>query len=640
MLPEFGHIFLIAGVTLSCVVAFLGGLSWNLAPSWFFSHVTPRLDRAVLSIFILLMFSFCFLTIAFYLDDFSVLYVAQHSNSALPTPFKIAAVWGGHEGSFLFILWALCAWAALLALRGKALPCGFKSVSLLILCALIALLGLYCLWLSNPFLRQIPAPLEGRDLNPMLQDIGLIFHPPLLYLGYIGFAVPFSFAVAALITQSPPSVWVFYSRLWTGPAWGCLSGGIALGAWWAYKELGWGGWWFWDPVENASLLPWLSATALLHCQIATQRNALINWTLLLSLFTFSLTLLGTFIVRSGVLTSVHAFAAAPSRTQGLFGILALVSFGSLWLFAFKAPALLKDEEQEISVKNPVFFFLCGSALLVCMTFVVLIGTFYPLFYASLGKGTLSVGAPYFNALFTPLALGVALLAGIATLRDKMPPARMIFCALALFLASALLTFSFSERYKGDFSFVVMGCLFVCFYLVVGAFCGGLKKQKAPMIFGHLGLACVIMSAAVLSQYSDEISVRMQEEDVVTLGPYQITHLKRRWHIGPNYSAEQILFSVLKDDGSLKELVAEKRHYAVRNRQMSEAGIAQDGFSDIYVTLGTKLDRQTHAVRMQFKPLMGLLWTGGGLMMLSGLLIATHATRRFHQNKKKRRKTAC
>lgn len=639
MFPELGHLLLIAGVATSFVSSLIALFSLHNLRGATAPIYTLSVWSALIS-FSLILSSIVILGHGFISDDFSIAYVAQHSNRSLPDLFKIAAVWGGHEGSFLFMLLSLSGWNALLALQGKSLPTAFKTASLAVLSGLVVLLGVYCLLLSNPFIRQLPALLEGRDLNPMLQDIGLIFHPPLLYFGYIGFAAPLAFSVSALITQTPPAKWVQTSRQWTASAWAFLTAGIAIGAWWAYKELGWGGWWFWDPVENASLLPWLSATALLHCLIATQRdNALIAWSLLLSISTFSLSILGTFIVRSGVLTSVHAFASDPQRGTGLLIILMIVLLSSLLLFAFKAPQFCENEQQRIILGSRAFSMMCGAALLVTMALIVMIGTFYPMIYSSLSLGTLSVGAPYFNSLFVPIALVSGLLAAFSSLAIKIKPTVLLIACLIIIVASAALSFWLANLYHVDFSFAVMLAISVAIALILSAstrtrqsLSAQCLKQtptnksflargsaRGAMCIGHIGLALVFVSAAVMGEYSDEISLKMRKGASVNLGPYSITHQGNTWHIGPNYTAEQIPFLVRTNEITQAIITPEKRHYTARSLTMSEAGIWRDGLSDIYITLGNKFDANNYAVRVQFKPLVNLLWIGAGLIIITGFM---------------------
>lgn len=638
MLAELGHVFLIAGVATSLVSVVVTALSLAIISKKADAPTTPssgmRQIATLSSFFAVMAFALIFLATlllahAFIRDDFSIAYVAQHSNSALPNAFKIAAVWGGHEGSFLFMLLTLSGWSALLAWRGNSLPIGYKTTVMTVLAGLVVLFGGYCLWLSNPFVRQIPAVLEGRDLHPMLQDIGLIFHPPLLYLGYIGFAVPFAFSVAAMITNTPPSTWVANSRRWTTSAWALLTAGIAVGSWWAYHELGWGGWWFWDPVENASLLPWLTATALLHCLIATQRdNALIGWTLLLSIATFSLSILGTFIVRSGVLISVHAFGSDPLRGTGLLIIVAIVLLISLLLFATKASALCNNEPRHIAFASREFWMMCGAALLVTMALIVMLGTFYPMIYASLGLGTLSVGAPYFNSLLVPLALVLGLLAAFGSLTVKIQSPQLLALSIAIILSSAAFSWWLATIYAVDFSFTVMLAIMVATALSLSAInaiittsIAGKTVRLTAMFFGHVGLALLILGAAIMSQYSNEISMKMRQGISVNVGPYTLTHQQKSWHIGPNYTAERRTFSVDNKGGRLGVVSPEKRHYTVRTMDMSEAGILSDGLSDIYVTLGTKFDADNYAVRVQSKPLVKLLWFGSAMMMFAGFLSA-------------------
>lgn len=619
MLAEIGHFLLILGIATTMVATLVSGYSMLQKSNSSFSGTVSRLITAG---FFATLSATIILAVCFYLDDFSVRYIAQHSNSALPAVFKIAAVWGGHEGSFLFMVLALSGWSALVA-RDKKAPVNYANATSFVLSATVTLLGMYCLWLSNPFLRQIPTPLEGRDLNPMLQDVGLVLHPPLLYLGYVGFAVPFAFAVAALLTNTQAKIWVRQCRQWTLATWAFLTVGIAIGSWWAYHELGWGGWWFWDPVENASLLPWLTATALVHCLVVTERhNKLVGWTLLLAIVTFALSILGTFIVRSGVLTSVHAFAADPNRGTGLLLILMVLLLPALSLFSFRAPLLTKDNAPITGWNNLSLWMMIAAGLLSSMMLIVMLGTFYPMVYAAMGLGTLSVGTPYFNSLFVPLVILAAFSASYSAVRHLAKRRIGAFFLTVSFVALAA-NYALSHLYQTPFSFIVLLAILAALLLLVSSayvLVTQARQYKVwVMVLGHAGLAITLLGATLLSGFSTETSLKMTQSATVNLGPYTVTHQGSSWHIGPNYTAERITLSVNKDGTFLGLVTPEKRHYTVRTMNMSEAGVFRDNLSDVYVTLGSKFDANTYAVRVQIKPYVHLLWAGGFIMMLAGFI---------------------
>ncbi|MDD1779890.1 heme lyase CcmF/NrfE family subunit [Enterovibrio sp. ZSDZ35] len=630
MLAELGHFLFILGIASSCTAGLLA-----LLPARVLNSTDTIIEDfpAILSItaFVSMLMATLLLAYCFYADDFSVRYVAQHSNSALPIPFKLAAVWGGHEGSFLFMVLTLSGWTAIISTRLRDFSRAFRKANLATLCGLLSMLGIYCLFLSNPFLRDPTFPTAGRDLNPMLQDVGLIIHPPLLYLGYIGFAVPFSLSIAGIAAPIAIKKWAAVCRVWVSAAWAFLTAGIAVGAWWAYNELGWGGWWFWDPVENASLLPWLTATALLHCLIVTEKKqTLLPWSLLLAIVTFSLSILGTFIVRSGVLTSVHAFASDPMRGTGLLIIFTLVLIPALVFYAIRGPRLFVLQKSPTQIDSLSFFMLGAAGFLVSMMLIVMLGTFYPLIYNALGLGTLSVGAPYFNSLFVPLTLACAILAGSALLLR-----RKKHTILAIFLLSTgcgwAASIYLAKAYNTALSPLAMLSFSCAFFLVLTAVHSTLthtmRAKAFPMLLGHSGFAVAIVGATMLSTYSEELSLKMREGDRTVVGEYSVTHAGSSWHIGPNYTAERISFSLKTETKSSFSVAAEKRHYTVRTMNMSEAGIYGDGFNDIYITLGTKFDATTYAVRIQIKPGIPFLWLGACLMAMAGLSVVLGQVRR-------------
>ncbi|MGF1756732.1 heme lyase NrfEFG subunit NrfE [Photobacterium sagamiensis] len=633
MLPEVGHYALILGF----VFALMGGTIplYGLAKkdSYLIRYAWPLSYGAFFSVttaIVLLGYSFA-------VDDFSVAYIAHHSNSQLPQFFKVAAVWGGHEGSFLFWLFSLTGWAAAVAYYCRNKDEQFIGRVLVILALLAAAFSLFTLLASNPFLRIFPMPAEGRDLNPMLQDVGLIFHPPMLYLGYVGFAVSFAFALAALTTTSDtvsPASWARWSRPWTLSAWVFLTGGIALGSWWAYYELGWGGWWFWDPVENASLMPWLTGTALLHSLIITEkRKALTSWTLLLSIFTFSLSLLGTFIVRSGVLTSVHAFAVDPTRGLALLAILGVILLTSLTLFALRSGRYIKPVRFGFLSREAAF--LAGNSLFAVVTLTILLGTFYPMVFQAFGLGNISVGAPYFNSLFIPLSFLLFAFMGLAPLIrwHRASSDDFITRILAPMAVSVVLGVALSVMFEGGINLVVCIAFIMALWITLTSVQTLYMDQKSrkgwkfdrkccrqlAMVTAHVGVATALVGATLVSYYAEEVTNKMGPGDQLELGDYQFHYRDTELLIGPNYTAEQANIEVVQEGESLGMIEPQRRHYTVRTMNMSEPGILWSWHGDIYITLGEKLNRTDYAVRIQYKPFVRWLWLGGILMMLGGTL---------------------
>lgn len=566
--------------------------------------------------------SICLLAYSFVIDDFSVLYVAQHSNSFLPTFFKVAAVWGGHEGSLLFWVFSLALWAFSIAVINRHQKTQFISHVLVVMCLLILAFVLLTLFTSNPFLRIFPTPIEGRDLNPMLQDIGLIFHPPLLYLGYVGFSGVFAFAVAALCQPQSTFPWAKQSRGWALLAWTFLTTGIALGAWWAYYELGWGGWWFWDPVENASLLPWLTGTALLHSLIATdKRQALVRWSILLSVFTFSLSILGTFVVRSGVLTSVHAFAVDPTKGLSLLLVLSLCLIVPLTLFAnnfgrFKVGKIRSVYSREV-------LFLGLNSLFAVTTLTVLLGTFYPMIFEAFNLGKISVGAPYFNALFVPLSFMAFILMGSATFihwGKSLVSKKRLISAIIISLLFAIMMFVLLA--EGNDALVILILLATAWVMITPFvklhFLKHLFKSLA-MTIAHIGIAITAIGALLNAYYSEEISSKMGPGSEVMLGELSVKYTETQWVIGPNYSAEQAVLLITDKNGQVYHLNPQRRHYPVRVMNMSEPAIKSLWNKDVYITLGEKIDQTDYAVRIQKRAFTNWIWSGAILMMIGGLI---------------------
>lgn len=578
--------------------------------SWLFSYTA----------FIAVTTSICLLAYSFTADDFSVNYIAQHSNSQLPVFFKIAAVWGGHEGSLLFWVFSLSLWSAAIAFVNRNHNQAFISRVLIVLSLLTAAFGLFTLLGSNPFSRLFPVPMEGRDLHPMLQDVGLIFHPPLLYLGYVGFSGAFAFAVAALTMPDINIPWPQWSRSWTLAAWIMLTGGVALGSWWAYYELGWGGWWFWDPVENASLLPWLTGTALLHSLIASEkRQALINWSLLLSIFTFSLSLLGTFVVRSGILTSVHAFAVDPTRGLVLLVILAICVVVPLTLFMLQSGKIKPLRLRSIASREVLFLILNG--VLVVTTLSVLLGTFYPMIFQVFNLASISVGAPFFNAVFVPLALLCFVLMVVAPFIhwQKTNFTGISTKVILVWVSSVVIGSVTSYLFNETLSLYVLLVLILCAGIVMSTLFAGVSMRHLGMAIAHIGVAVTAVGILIVSYNSTEVSAKMSPGSSVELGDLTINYIDTEWLVATNYTAEQALLEVIDNEGHIVQLKPQRRHYPVRVMNMSEPAIHSTWLRDVYITMGEKIDRDSYAIRIQNRAFINWLWAGSIMMMLGGML---------------------
>lgn len=552
-------------------------------------------------------------------DQFQFAYVATHSNSALPQFFKLAAVWGGHEGSMLFWVFTLSLWSALISFHPRK-PSRYIQHVLWIMLAFVAAFSWFTLLASNPFSYSEVYVTEGRDLNPMLQDVGLIFHPPLLYLGYIGFSTVLAFALAALLEPKFDAHWVKECRLWAVSSWMLLTLGILVGSWWAYNELGWGGWWFWDPVENASLLPWLTGTALLHTLIASSRyQQLTLWSLSLALVTFSLSILGTFIVRSGILTSVHAFAVDPSKGIALIAILALTLLGSFVLLLRQSDAI--RSEALHSVLGRSYLILVSAGLLIVATFTVFLGTFYPMLYELLGLGSISVGAPYFNTLIQPLALLALLGMGMAPLMKWHHGSYVSWRAIVLLFATASFVGAAAYRLQvTDWRFAtllvwVLGAWVMGSHLLIAA----KNRTVSFMVLAHVGLAVVCIGASMNSQHSYELNRKMEPGTTTELAQWQVTYLATEWYVGPNYTAEQGVIEFSSPTGASFRLAPERRHYPVRVMNMSEPAIRSTWHGDYYVTLGAKVDSKAYAVKIQYRSYVAWIWAGAIMAILGGLL---------------------
>jgi cytochrome c-type biogenesis protein CcmF len=633
MIPELGHLALIIAMGLSALAMFIPLLGAQRGNTLWMQMARPLTWGYSL----FLSLSFGALALAFVQDDFSVAYIAKNSNSLLPVQYKISAVWGSHEGSLLLWVLLLSFWAVAVSIFSKRLPLDVLARVLGVMAIIGLGFNLFLLLTSNPFLRILPnSPLDGGDLNPLLQDVGLIIHPPMLYMGYVGFAVSFAFAIAALMTGRLDAAWARWSRPWTTMAWAFLTMGIALGSWWAYYELGWGGWWFWDPVENASFMPWLVGTALIHSLAVTEkRGAFKSWTLLLAIFAFSLSLLGTFLVRSGVLNSVHAFASDPGRGLFILALLTICIGGSLLLYAIKAPSVLT--KVSFAWLSRESFLLANNLILVIVAAMVLLGTLFPLIADFFFATKISVGPPYFNLFFVPLMSALVVLMNVGMVSrwkqtDKNVFVKSLWPALVIVV---LMSIAFPLLYGRELNYQVIWGVALCSWLIAGTLLdlwnkaqhstgmfNGLKRIKPSyygMVLGHLGIAVTAMGIAIVSNYTIEKDVRMAPGDNLKFLDYEFKFTGVEKRQGPNYIADHGTLQVWEDDKLYTVLHPQKRNYPVARNVMTEADIKPGLFRDLYVALGEPLDNGAWAVRVHYKPYVRWLWLGAILMALGGLL---------------------
>jgi cytochrome c-type biogenesis protein CcmF len=570
-------------------------------------------------------------------DDFSVAYVAHNSNSALPWYYKFSAVWGAHEGSLLLWAFILAGWTFAVAVFSRQLPEDMLARVLGVMGLISIGFLLFLIVTSNPFERLLPqVPVDGRDLNPLLQDFGLIVHPPMLYMGYVGFSVAFAFAIAALLGGRLDAAWARWSRPWTLVAWAFLGLGIALGSWWAYYELGWGGWWLWDPVENASFMPWLVGTALIHSLAVTEKRGVFkSWTVLLAIAAFSLSLLGTFLVRSGVLTSVHAFATDPERGVFILVFLLMVVGGSLTLFALRAPVV--KSQVGFGLWSRETLLLVNNLLLVVATAMILLGTLYPLLLDALSGAKLSVGPPYFNAMFVPLigALMVTLGVGILV-RWKDTPLKWLLGMLTPVLITSVVLGGLGSLLFGDFNWAVLAVSLLAAWVVIASIRDLLDKTRhkgllkgmrslAPSYWGmhlaHLGLAVCAIGVVLTSHQSAERDLRLAPGESLSLGGHEFVFEGAVHHEGPNFTSDKATIRVLDGDKQIATLHPEKRLYTVQQMPMTEAGIDAGFTRDLYVALGEPLGDGAWAVRVHIKPFVRWIWLGALMMGLGGVLAA-------------------
>ena len=634
LIPELGHLALIIALAFSICLSLIPLIGVHSSEQSSLKKLVGYAKPLTYGMFLFTAISIIILGYSFVVDDFSVKYIASHSNTHLPYYFKISAIWGGHEGSLLLWVFSLTAWTAAVARFSDAIEEEFIARVLAVMGMITIGFIAFTLLTSNPFDRLWPnVPMEGRDLNPLLQDIGLIIHPPLLYIGYVGFAVAFAFAVAALMVGKMDAAWARWSRPWTLGAWMFLTVGIALGSWWAYYELGWGGWWFWDPVENASFMPWLVGTALIHSLAVTEkRGTFRNWTILLAIFAFGLSLLGTFLVRSGVITSVHSFAADPSRGIFILVILAIAMGGSLTLYAFRASTVASFSRFAFYSRETALL-LC-NVILVVAAVTVLLGTLYPLLVDSLGYGKISVGPPYFNAVFVPIMSILFIIMGIGPLirwkKAKKGELRKQLLNSSVFsIAFGLL---FPVIYGGEFNILVaMGITLATWvFLVVVKEVKNQLKLTSKLTISHLGMATAhagiaitIVGVTLVSMYESETNVKMSMNEKVVISDYEIEFKGIKNVEGPNYSAEQgqiNLYKVNDDESDFVSLLKpERRTYRVQTMGMTEAGIDPGLFRDVYVALGDPLPDGAWAIRVHYKPFIRWIWLGAIFMAFGALL---------------------
>lgn len=604
--------------------------------------------------FVFVALSFVILSYLFLSNDFTVSYIATNSNSELPWYYRLSAVWGAHEGSLLLWVFLLALWSSAVAVMSKRLP--IESVARVL--AVLGLLSfgfyLFVLITSNPFLRTLPYfPVDGRDLNPLLQDIGLIMHPPMLYMGYVGFSVAFAFAIAALMEGRLDSAWAKWSRPWTMGAWVFLTVGIALGSWWAYYELGWGGWWFWDPVENASFMPWIAGTALIHSLAVTEKRGVFkSWTVLLAITAFSLSLLGTFLVRSGILVSVHAFASDPARGLFILAFLILIIGGSLLLYAIQAPKVKSRGRYQLFSRESML--LTNNILLIAALIVVLLGTLLPLIHKEIGLGSISIGEPFFNNIFSILVVPFALFLGVAPLvRWKRQNINELFKPLVhSLLLTAIMTPIFLYSFASHFTWLALMGVFLGFWVLITtcyevylrathrhSLLLGLPKlgfSHWAMSIGHAGFAVLIMGITMTQNYSIERDVKLAVGEHITFENYDFHFDEVKDLQGQNYSTTMGIFTIKEAGKYVATMQPEKRIYNVQRMAMTEAAINAGVTRDLYIAMGEELPDGAWAVRIYYKPFIRWIWFGPLMMGFAGILMMLDRRYRVKTTKKEER----
>jgi cytochrome c-type biogenesis protein CcmF len=628
VIPEIGHFALILALSLAVcqgVIPLVG------------AH---RNDAAMMAVgrtaanghLFFVTFAFGCLVWAFVQSDFSVLYVANHSQLSLPTVYKVSAVWGAHEGSLLMWILILAIWTVAVSYFSHNLPQVFSARVIGVLGLLSTGFLLFTLLTSNPFERLMPAPADGADLNPLLQDPGLAIHPPILYTGYVGFSVAFAFAIAAMLSGNLDQKWAKWTRPWTTVAWLFLTVGIALGSWWAYYELGWGGWWFWDPVENASFMPWLVGTALIHSLAVTERRGLFkSWTLLLAIAAFSLSLLGTFLVRSGILVSVHAFATDPTRGFFILGFLGVVILSALLLYAWRAPGL--DSAAGFKPLSRETFLLLNNVLLVIAASLVFIGTLAPLVVEVFNAGKISVGAPWFNVAFAIPMIPLVLLMGMgmhAAWRSQpvQPWLRILRVPAIIALVVGI---AIPVVHGGAFgALAVIGCIAGVWIIVVSLIqplrSWRSKVRLTPSVLGmslaHIGVGLFVLGVTMVNTFGIETDRALRPGESIEIGKYQYEMRELRDVQGPNYSAREAVIEIRRNGEFVSEVRPQKRQYLVQKSPMTEAGIDAGLMRDLFVAMGDQIGTDTWSVRVQYKPMIRFIWLGCLVMALGGLVAAS------------------
>ena len=621
MLPELGQFALILALLVAVVQTVLPALGAHRGRAAWMAIARPAAIAQLAAVFV----AFAALTAAFVGQDFSVRYVAENSNSLLPLVYRYTAVWGSHEGSLLLWALVLAGWSAAVACFSAHLPQVVVARVLAVMGAVAVGFLSFLLFTSDPFVRLLPSPGEGRDLNPLLQDPGMIIHPPMLYMGYVGFAVPFAFAVAALLDGTLDARWLRWTRPWTNVAWAFLTGGIALGSWWAYSELGWGGWWFWDPVENASLMPWLAATALLHSvTVLATRDGLRAWTVMLGVVAFSMSMVGTFLVRSGILTSVHAFAVDPRRGSFLLGLLALYIGGALILFALRVGTVREGSRFDALSREGSL--VLNNLLLSVILGIVLVGTLYPLILEGVTGEKLSVGPPYFNSAAGPLALilGVVMVAGplMRWRREDMKPLLRRLAPAAALVLVALVATKIAAPAIGILPLLGLG---LSFGIVLGSIepLIGRNLRRTPlftwgMVIAHLGIGVALAGMACDSAFTAERLVAASVGDKVAVGPWRVTLTSVTPGFGANWTSMEAVLEASRGGGKVM-LRPQARYYWAPPTETSESAILTAWNGQLYTVLGAQAEDGRWQLRLWWKPFVTLIWAGGGLVALGGAL---------------------
>lgn len=647
LITELGYFALVAGLIIAILQVIFPTIGViRHQPSW-----QQLATSFAIAQFVAMGVSFLCLMYGFYANDFSLVYVANQSNSLLPWYYRLSATWGGHEGSLLLWVTILATWGMMVSLFSRSLPLNMRARVLVVIGFVQLMMLTMLIFSSSPFTRNLPnLPVDGKDLNPLLQDPGLIFHPPMLYMGYVGTVVPFAFAIAALWAGRLDAVWTRWSRPWTLASWCCLTLGIAFGSLWAYNELGWGGWWFWDPVENASFMPWLSGVALLHSLAVTEKRGVFKaWTIMLAIFTFALSLLGTFLVRSGVITSVHSFAADPTRGLFVLVILGVVIGGGLAMFAWRGWRLTQESHYQLKSRETLL--VINNIIILVATLVVVIGTLYPMLADALKLGQVSVGAPYFNALFVPLTWLLMLVLGLGPIsRWKKDTRPFLGIAGSILVSSlvlgAIVSYLLSHNERLNIIMSTAMSVWVVLWILMDIkdktrhapnLMAGLKRLRVSywgMQLAHLGLVLTVMGIGLTTALSIEKDVAMGKGDKITVQGYDF-HLTNFEKIkGANFDATQATFDIAKNGSPVTTLKPEKRQYVISQMPMTEASIHYNPLRDVYVALGEPIEndkiakgssqqalakQEKWAVRIYVKPAVRWIWWGAFMTALGGFL---------------------